>query len=260
MMMIDKLAYSSRLRCKSPYLKSALAVGTLLICVAARSFIVSFIVLAVMGCLTVFYSRASLSHYGRLMAAPLAFLAAGTIAIIVNVSEAPMDLVSIAVAGKYLAISQRSLLYGARLIAVSLAAVSCLYFLTLTTPMPDLIAVLRRIGCPWLIIELMIMIYRFIFVLLDMASAIMISQSCRLGNRSPRSAIKGMGLMLSVLFMRAMAKSSLLYDAMESRCYDGQIRVLGQSFMSTNGEKALTALFLAGLLAVAVLCRLAGGI
>lgn len=259
MMIIDKLAYSSGLRDRSPYLKAALAVGTLCICVAARSFVVSFIVLASMGCLTVFYSRTSLSHYTKLMAAPLAFLVVGTLAIAVNVTDAPMDLISFRIGSHYLAVSQYSAMYALRLIAISLASVSCLYFLTLTTPMLDLIAVLRSLRCPWIIIEIMTMMYRYIFVLLDMASAIMTSQNCRLGNRTAKSAIWGMGLMLSVVLMRAMGRASLLYDAMESRCYDGELRVLSQSYRSTGREKLLTGSFLAGLMAVALLCKRNGG-
>ncbi|MEA4986818.1 MAG: cobalt ECF transporter T component CbiQ [Anaerovorax sp.] len=260
MMIIDKLAYSSQLRNKSPFLKSAFAVGTLLICVGARSFVVSGIVLILMGCLTVFYSRTSLSHYIKLMTAPFAFLALGTIAIAVNYTTAPMDLISIPIGLHYLAVSVTSLTYAIRLIVVSLASISCLYFLTLTTPLLDLLAVLRRLHCPWIIIELMMLIYRYIFVLLDMALAITTAQNCRLGNRDAKTAIQAMGLMLSVLLVRALNKSSLLFDAMESRCYDGEIRVLNESNPSSMKEKAGVILFLVALLVVSVVCKSNGGI
>lgn len=260
MMMIDKLAYSSELRYKSPFLKSAFAAGTLLICVGARSFVVSIIVLVLMGCLTVFYSRASLSHYCKLMTAPFAFLLLGTIAIAVNYTTEPMDLLSVPLGQHYLAVSQASLLYAVRLIVVSLASVSCLYFLTLTTPMLDLLAVLRRLHCPWLIIELMMLIYRYIFVLLDMASAIMTSQNCRLGNRNAKTAIESMGQMLSVVLIRSMNRSSFLFDAMESRCYDGQIRVISDTMEATQKERAAVGCALILLFAVAVICRQQGGI
>ena len=73
MMMIDKLAYSSPWRYKSVYLKSIFAVGTLFICVAVRSFLISCVILILMGCLTVRYSRASLSRYTRMMMWPFAY-------------------------------------------------------------------------------------------------------------------------------------------------------------------------------------------
>lgn len=260
MMMIDKLAYSSKLRYKSPFLKSAFAVGALLICVAARSFVVSSLVLLLMGCLTVFYSRTSFSHYCKLMAAPLTFLLLGTIAIAVNYTTEPMDLFSIAVGQHYLAVSHTSAFYAIRLIVVSLASVSCLYFLTLTTPMLDLLLVLKKLHCPWIIIELMMLIYRYIFVLLDMGSAIMTAQNCRLGNRDAKTAINGMGQMLSVLLVRALNKASLLFDAMESRCYDGQIRVLNESTAASSREKVVVGSALCLLFVIALLCKWQGGV
>ena len=42
----------------------------------------------------------------------------------------------------------------------ALAAVSCLSFLTLTTPLADLIPLVRRAGVPAGIIELILLIYR----------------------------------------------------------------------------------------------------
>ena len=88
---------------------------------------------------------------------------------------------------------------------------------------------LRRLHCPWLLLELMLLIYRAIFVLLDIAGAIQTAQNCRLGNRSFSSKLRCMGQMLSVLLVRSLKKSSLLYDAMESRLYDGRIRVLEET-------------------------------
>lgn len=259
MILIDKLAYSSAIRDKSPFAKSAFAVGTLLVCVAARSFVISLIVLIVMGCATVFYSRTSYCHYVKLMLMPFVFLALGTVAIAVNLTEVPMDLFNIPVGNKYIAVSVYSLLYAVRLIAVSLASVSCLYFLILTTTVMDLLYVLKKLKCPALIIEIMMLTYRYIFVLFDMASAIMTAQNCRLGNVSAKSAINGMGSMLSVILIRAMQKANVLFDAMESRCYDGEIKVIYQSQRSEVKEKIGITFFLAMLTALAVWCKVNGG-
>lgn len=260
MILIDKLAYSSAIRHKSPFLKCAFAVGTLLICVAARSFVISFIVLAMMGCVTIFFSRTSYYHYIKFMITPFAFLALGTVAIAVNLTDVPMDLLNIAVGSKYIAVSWSSLIYAVRLIIVSLASVSCLYFLILTTPMMDLLYVLRKLHCPSLIIEIMMLTYRYIFVLFDMASSIMTAQNCRLGNVSAKSAINGMGNMLSVILIRAMQKANLLFDAMESRCYDGEIKVLYENQIATTNEKVQVILFLVTLVGLAIWCSMNGGI
>lgn len=259
-MIIDKLAYSSQLRNESPFLKSFFAVGTLLLCVGARSYVISAITLLCMGCLTVCRSRTSLSHYIKLMAAPLVFLALGTVAIAVNFTTQPMDLFSLPIGDHYLAVSCASALYALRLVAVSLASVSCLYFLTLTTPLMDLLAVLARLHCPWLLIELMLLIYRYLFVLLDLASAILTAQKCRLSNQNLSTSIRSMGQMLAVLLVRALSKSGQLFDAMESRCYDGRLRVLMDTQKSRPAQWAAVILFLCAMAVLAVFCRIHGGI
>ena len=66
------------------------------------------------------------------------------------------------------------------------------------------------------------------FLLLETASAIMTAQESRLGNRDYRTKIRSFGAMASALFVQSIRRSNALYDALESRCYDGTIRVLSQ--------------------------------
>ncbi|QOX63597.1 cobalt ECF transporter T component CbiQ [Anoxybacterium hadale] len=252
MFIIDKLAYSSKLRYKNPAVKAAFAVGSLLICVGARSFVISGIILMIMGGLTVLSGRISVLRYIGLLMIPFSFLALSTLAIVFNLSEQPLNLFNIPVGSVYLVVSQNSLLEGVLLVVVALASVSCLYFLTLSTTMIDLLALLQRLRCPKLMVELMMLIYRYIFVLLDMASAISTSQKCRLGNRDFMTELRSVGQLLAVLLIRSLKKSSLLYDAMESRCYDGDIRVLNEYRPAEMRDAAGVAGYLAVMLILAV--------
>ena len=163
------------------------------------------------------------------MTVPLAFLLLSSLAIFLRVKEAPLDLFALPLGRWYLTASRDSLAYVARLVFTAMGSVSCLYFLSFTTPMPDLLEVLARLHCPALLRELMLLIYRFIFILLRTASAIATSQRCRLGNKDYRTSLKSFGLLGSALMIRAVARSGRLYDAMEARCYDGRIRVLSES-------------------------------
>jgi cobalt/nickel transport system permease protein len=236
------------------------AVGTLLICVASHLLAVSVIILLSMAALTIVFSRVSMSHYVRLMSIPLGFLILSTISIVINISDTPLDFFSIAIGGKYLVASSTSLLEGIRLVMVALASVSCLYFLTLTTPMIDILVVLRNLRCPKIIVELMMLIYRYIFVVLDMASAIKTSQNCRLGNKDFMTELRSVGQMLTVLLIRSMNRSSYLFDAMESRCYNGEILVLDEYCPAKTGETFLVIGFLSMMLAITVSLKLLGGV
>ncbi len=229
MLTIDKLCYRSGLRYENAGEKFAFAVITLCICVMSRSISVSCIVLVVMGALTVFKGGVPVSRYLKLLSVPLAFLLLSTIAIMLHIQKEPLDLFAIPVGSWYLTSGQDSFFYAVRLILTALSAVSCLYFLSLTTPVPDILEILRKLHCPKLLIELMLLIYRFIFLLLETASGISISQSCRLGNKDYRTALKSFGMLGSVLMVRAISRSNRLFDAMEARCYDGTIQVLSES-------------------------------
>jgi len=201
-----------------------------------------------------------LMHYTKLMSIPLGFLILSTITIVVNISDTPMDFFSLAIGGKYLVASSTSLTEGIRLIMVALSSVSCLYFLTLTTPMIDILVVLRTLRCPKIIVELMMLIYRYIFVVLDMASAIKTSQNCRLGNKDFITELRSVGQMLTVLLVRSMNRSSCLFDAMESRCYNGEILVLEEYCPAKTSELILVIGFLSMMLAITVSLKMLGGV
>ena len=82
----------------------------------------------------------------------------------------------------------------------------------------------------------MLLIYRYIFLLLDISFCISLSQDSRLGNRDLKTSMRSFGAMVSVLLIRAMARSGALYDAMEARCYDGRLQVLDEQYPPKRTE------------------------
>lgn len=238
MITIDKLCYNSKLRYVNAGEKFAFAVITLIICVISHSMVIAGIVLGTTGILTVWKGGIPISAYIRYLAAPLAFLVLSTVAIVLNVSRVPLDLFAVQIGTYYLTGSRQALFYALRLIFTALASVSCLYFLSFNTPMTDILAVMEKLRCPKLMIELMLLIYRYIFVLLETASAITIAQNSRLGNRNYITSLRSFATMLSVVFIRSIKRSRALYDAMESRCYDGTIHVL-KEHVSPNKQEII---------------------
>lgn len=243
MITIDKLCYQSGLRYVNAGEKFAFAVITLLLCVISRSAACACIVLAATGTLTVWKGGVPVFRYLRFLLLPLAFLILSTLAIVLNISRAPADLFAIPLGGWYLTGSRQALSYALQLILTALSAVSCLYFLSFSTPMPDLLNVLGKLRCPRLLLELMLLIYRFIFILMSVASSITVSQHSRLGNRNYRTSLKSFGALASVLLLRSFQRANALYDAMEARCYDGTIRVLNENFPPKPREILLIAGF-----------------
>ena len=255
MITIDKLCYHSKLRYVNAGEKFAFTIITLLLCVISRSIVIACIVLTATGILTVYKGGVPLFRYMHFMTIPLAFLILSTLAIMFNISRTPLDLFAIPMGNWYLTSSRDSFRYSLQLILTALSSVSCLYFLSFSTPIPDILNVLGTMHCPKLLIELMLLIYRFIFVLLSVASAITTSQQSRLGNKDYKTSLKSFCAMVSVLFIRSFKRANALYDAMESRCYDGTIHVLNETVPPKKKNILAIAVFEIVLLSLTVLFK-----
>lgn len=255
MLTIDRLSYQSELRYMNAGTKAGFSAATLLLCVVGRSVAAGLIVLAVMGILTVGKGRIPLSRYLKLMTVPLAFLLLNVLILGVAIRRTPLEVFAVPVGGWYLTAGWDTLYHAFQIFVTAMAAVSCLYFLSCNTPMTEILGVLKKIRVPKLFLELMLLIYRFIFVLLDTAHAISVSQKSRLGNLTWRTSMKSFAALVSALFIRAVRRSGALYDAMESRCYDGELYTLSEDRPPEKREIAAVAGFELFLLAVTVFVR-----
>jgi cobalt/nickel transport system permease protein len=161
----------------------------------------------------------------------MSFLSIGVLTIAINASDnQDIFLFSVSALGTHLGVSHAGMQQAAHLFFQSTGAVSCLYFLSLSTPMVDLLAVLRRLKVPKLMLELVALIYRFIFVLLETADTIHTAQISRLGYTNLTSAYRSIAALASTLFIRAYQRSDELYTALEARGYDGDLSVLEEPF------------------------------
>ena len=91
MLFIDSLSYQSKLRYVNASEKFVYAMLTLVLCIIGQSFLTAVSVFAVNGILTVGKGGIPLSRYIRLLLVPVSFLILGAAAIIINVSEVPLD-------------------------------------------------------------------------------------------------------------------------------------------------------------------------
>jgi cobalt/nickel transport system permease protein len=231
MLNIDKYAYASKLKEQNPLEKISFALLTLCVCLWANSILLSLVVLLIMVWVSVRKGRIPLSFFLKLMLLPMFFLILGVLMIALQISDNPTRFIlSVPVFGTFLGFSQAGTETAIRLLFRALGAVSCLYYLALNTPMVDLLSALRKLKFPQLLLELMSLIYRFIFVLMETAETIYTAQNSRLGYSGLRAGYHSLGALVSTLFIRAYKRSEEIYTAMEARGYDGEIIVLEEPF------------------------------
>jgi cobalt/nickel transport system permease protein len=105
-------------------------------------------------------------------------------------------------------------------------ALSCLFFLVLTTSITDLCVLLRRAHMPRVLVEMSILIYRYIFVFLEVSEKMEIAQKLRLRHSGWMSRIRSVALLAGNLFIRTLEQGERTFVAMNARGYDGNIRIL----------------------------------
>jgi cobalt/nickel transport system permease protein len=223
---IDYYAYASRMRGWNPYLKAAVAVAALFICIAAHDAWVSGAVILSMGGITILVGGLSGRKYLAFLRIPLAFLVLGTAAVIMDISKAPYGRVLVSVRGYYLYLTEGGLELAFCLVLKAMASLSAMYMLVLSTPASEVICVFRRLHVPKIIVELMNMIYRYIFVMTDTQCRMRQAAESRLGYCDFKTSCWSFGSTAGNLFVVSLKKAGVYYDAMTARCYDGELLFL----------------------------------
>lgn len=241
---IDHYAWTNRWRGRHPAEKLLPAFGLLLLTLILPPPTTGPLVLATVVLTLAYGAAVPLRALLAVLAAPAAFLLFGApfLAVSVNFSDGP---------GLHL--SPEGLRLARDTGIRALAAVSCLAFLTLTTPLADWAPLLRRAGIPAGVVELILLIYRLIFVFAERALTGHRAQVARLGYSRIDRGVRSTGLLAGNLFQRALEQARRLEIGLAARGYSGELRVL-------SPEQPLSWLRLAAGMALVALIGVASGL
>ncbi len=112
----------------------------------------------------------------------------------------------------------------------SWASVTAAVVLTTTTPPLRLLEALRALRVPAILVAIVMLMYRYLFVLVDEAQSLMRARTARSAAIGPKSGgslvwrAKSAGGMAGSLFIRTLDRSERIYMAMLARGYDGTLR------------------------------------
>ncbi|MGC7845627.1 cobalt ECF transporter T component CbiQ [Desulforudis sp. 1088] len=251
--MIDRWAYASPLARRHPLEKGVLALPALAACLVAKSWWVPVLAFGSMSVLILAVALIPWRVYLRLLLAPAAFLAASLPAIALSVIFAPSgEGYWITLGSAYVGFTSDGLAQARNVMARSLGAVSCMCFLALSTPMPDIIGFLRRCRVPALFLDLLALIYRFVFILLETGLTMQKAQALRLGYSTPGAGFRSAGCLLANLFVRTQDRARSLEVALATRGYEGRLNVLERPCRLSARNVVLSAVMGGWLLVLAV--------
>ena len=197
--------------------------------------------------ITVFTVRISLWRLLRLMAIPAGFVLLGSLSVVLELN--PVHPVFSLNAGAItFGVSEAGLQQGLLILFRSFSGIAVLYALVLNTSISDMIYVLRKLQVPEVVLDLMVLVYRNIFILSDTAQRIYISQKSRMGHRNLKTSLRSTAQLGGSAFILSGVRAEQLFHSMESRGYTGRIYSLPAEWESDKRFILVSATIFVGLL------------
>lgn len=228
MIIIDKYAYNSKIAGYKLSGKLIFAGVPLLLCLFSTSTITNAAVTASMAMATIYWGSMSAGRYLKLLIIPMGFIFIGITAIIITGigGDQTNIIAAVDLAGYKYGVTYESLGKGILIAMRSIGAISCFYFIALNTPMNSIFAFLQRRKVPQLLVDLMELIYRFIFIIWDEWKRIYTAQASRLGYRNLSSSMRSTGELVTMLFVNCLNRAERINLALESRGFNGSFGCL----------------------------------
>jgi len=107
-----------------------------------------------------------------------------------------------------------------------LGGMSVLLFFSLTTPLPEMMRAARFFRCPTVLMELVLIMYRYIFLMFVEAGRIRTAQKSRLGYVRLHNSLRSAGTLGGMLVLRSYDRAERSFAAMRCRGYRGVITVV----------------------------------
>lgn len=236
-MLTEQSAYTNRWRRVSPVAKGCFSLCGMIAAFAAGSPRTALLIAFILSAASIIGAGIPVVRYLRIAAPPLLFLLASGLSLLVS-----LDFGS-TIGGVSLHLGESELPRIAQASCRSLACLCALLFLALTTPLSDIITLLRRCKVPDTLLDLMTLCYRTIFVLSEVVHETITAQSARLGYSTFSNSLRSLGGLLANLIVQVWQRSLALHLAAQARGNDGTLRFLENHYADSrkNISIALTA-------------------
>ncbi|MEQ9550670.1 MAG: cobalt ECF transporter T component CbiQ [Coleofasciculus sp. G3-WIS-01] len=209
---IDTLSYKNNLRSLPPEQKLLFALVVLGIALIASP-LTQVLIILWLAIWTIGYAKIPIQSYFKLLGVSSLFLAMGLPALVINMIVAnQIDLVAtdqlggIQLGGLYFYLSHSGWQEAGKIFIRSLACISCLLFMLLTIPFIEIVQTLRRCQLPETISDLLMLMYRFVFMLINTVIELRLAQQARGGYRTWKLAVKSTSLLVSQLLQRTIIR------------------------------------------------------
>ena len=228
MLLIDKYAYTNNLTNIKPQIKVTVGIIFLIISMLTKNILFLMSIMILMSMAIVFIAKIDIMSYMKLLRIPMYFLFMGIIINLINISfESSMLIYSFKIDNVYIGVSKESLNISIYILFRSMSCLTCVYFFILTTPFNQIIFSLKNLHISDTVIELSMLVYRFIFIFLEEVADIRKSQQLRFGYINLKTSYKSIGLLGNMLFKRMMKRYDDMCISLDMKLYDGKFHMVG---------------------------------
>lgn len=245
---LDAYAYTNRLNHLPPQQKLIFALALLSIALISQPFTQTLIILWLF-IWTVGYAQIPVSVYLRVFALTSLFLLLSLPALAIDVvsidnfaAVQPNSLGGVFLHHWYIFLSLSGVTQAAIVLLRSLSCTACLLFILFTIPVVELLSLLRKCHIPEVLLELMLLMYRFIFLFLDVANQLYLAQQSRGGYHNRKRWMQSAALLVSQLIVRSLQRYKQYTLGLTARQFKGSFRVHSLRSYKYSPRYALEAL------------------
>lgn len=227
--LLEDVAQKNGLREVNTYLKITAGLGAIVLCLLSAGFIPPLFIAIIITCAVLKLARVDAGIYAELFAGPLLFALLSVTGIILVYGGQGIFWQWDVTPWLSVSVTRESVNQGIFVFCRIIGGMSALIFIAVTTPVSDIFALLGRCRVPDVVIDLMMIIYRTIFILMDQVIQIYHAQLMRLGYSGYRESIRSFATLCGASFIASWNAGDDLIRAMDARCYDGKFALLGEN-------------------------------
>jgi len=219
-MEIDYIAHTNELRNVNSSIKCITSIFLMILVFVVNMPIFSFLIAFLIGTILILVAKVPIKFYLKFISVPFGF-ALLTCVFMVFFFGSGTVIYETGILG--IVVRLDALTLGILTFSRTLACFSVLGFLSLTTPISEILNKLYKIKVPKIFIEIALLMYNVIFVFLDQVNTMTNAQKTRMGYNGVKNSYRSLGLLAANLFFRSLDKSEQMQNALDSRGYNGEL-------------------------------------
>ncbi len=225
MLLIDQFAYTNGLRHIKAGYKFLFALIMLVLAIGLDNIYVNLSIFVLIIILELTLAKFKLRNVISFIKVPIIFILLGTIFLVIGFSKENHFSYSLKIFGGYFGVIEGQEMLFLKVFMRSLAATSSVIFLSVTTPMVDIIKVFKTMHLPNVFIELFMLIYRFIFIMIEEAQTNINSLEIKFGFINTKTSFKSIKIFIENMVLGIMKRNEEMINALNIKLYDGEFPV-----------------------------------